>query len=344
LLELVLVLDYFILMIEDLVERITQAERLIRPYVRETPVVQSLALSEATGADVWLKCENLQVTGSFKARGATHRLLSLSDDVRGRGVVAASSGNHGVGVAYAGNALGIPVTVYVPDFVSPAKADGMRRLGARVVEFGTDGLDTEQEARRVADAHGQAYVSPYNDWSVVAGQGTVGVELERQLEDIGTVIVAVGGGGLIGGIGAYLKHRAPNVRVVGAQPANSNVMIESMRAGRVVEQPSLPTLSDGTAGGIELETVTFPLCRSVVDEWVEIEEASIADSIRHAVEVEHMLIEGSAGVAIAALSKCAPLARGRVVVVLCGANISAKRLGEALQDSRLEGSNKGPAF
>ena len=316
-------------MIDDLVDQITQAERRIRPYIRETPVVQSLALSEVTGADVWLKCENLQVTGSFKARGATHRMLSLPEDVRRRGVIAASSGNHGVGVAYAGKALGIPVTVYVPDFVSPAKAAAMRRLGATVTVFGTDGLDTELEARRAADAHDQAYVSPYNDWSVVAGQGTVGVELRRQLDDIGTVIVAVGGGGLIGGIAAYLKHHAPNVKVVGAQPANSNVMIESMRVGRVVELPSLPTLSDGTAGGIEADTVTFALCRRVVDDWIEIEESEIAAAIRHAIEVEHMLVEGSAGVAMAALTRCGSLT-GRVVVVLCGANVSAARLREVL--------------
>ena len=278
---------------------------------------------------MWLKCENLQVTGSFKARGATHRLLSLPGDVRRRGVVAASSGNHGIGVAYAGHALGIPVTVYVPDFVSPAKAAAMRRFGATVAVFGTDGLDTELEARRVAEANGQAYVSPYNDWSVVAGQGTVGVELRRQLDDIGTVIVAVGGGGLIGGIAAYLKGHAPNVKVIGAQPANSRVMIESMRAGRVVEIPSLPTLSDGTAGGIELDTLTFDLCRSVVDDWIEIDEGEIAAAMRHAIEVEHMLVEGSAGVAIAALNHCRGL-KGRVVVVLCGANVSASRLGEIL--------------
>lgn len=277
-------------MIPNLVDEITRAEQLVRPHIRETPVVQSLALSEATGADVWLKCENLQVTGSFKARGATHRLLSLPGDVRRRGVVAASSGNHGIGVAYAGHALGIPVTVYVPDFVSPAKAAAMRRFGATVAVFGTDGLDTELEARRVAEANGQAYVSPYNDWSVVAGQGTVGVELRRQLDDIGTVIVAVGGGGLIGGIATYLKGHAPNVKVIGAQPANSRVMIESMRAGRVVEIPSLPTLSDGTAGGIELDTVTFDLCRSVVDDWIEIDEGEIAAAMRHAIEVEHMLV------------------------------------------------------
>jgi threonine dehydratase len=316
-------------MIPDLVERIAQAERLIRPHIRETPVVPSLALSEATGADVWFKCENLQVTGSFKARGATHRLLSLPEDVRGRGVVAASSGNHGIGVAYAGHALGIPVTVYVPDFVSPVKAAAMRRLGATVTVFGIDGLDTELEARCVADANGQAYVSPYNDWSVVAGQGTVGVELRRQLANIGTVIVAVGGGGLIGGIAAYLKHHTPNVNVIGAQPANSNVMIESMRAGHVVEIPSSPTLSDGTAGGIEANTVTFALCQSVVDDWIEIDEGEIAAAMRHAIEVEHMLIEGSAGVAIAALKRRGAL-KGRVVVVLCGANVSAARLREVL--------------
>lgn len=318
-------------MTEELVGQIVQAERLIRPYIRETPVVQSLALSEAIGADVWLKCENLQVTGSFKARGATHRLLTLPEDVRRRGVIAASSGNHGVGVAYAGSTLGVPVTVYVPDFVSPAKAAAMRRLGATVTVFGTDGLDTESEARRVADSRGQAYVSPYNDLSVVAGQGTVGVELQRQLHDIGIVIVAVGGGGLIAGIAAVLKARAPNVRIVGAQPARSMVMVESIRAGHVVEIPSQPTLSDGTAGGIETDTVTFPLCQTLVDEWITVDENEIAGAVRHAIEVEHMLVEGSAGVAIAALSKLQHRASGRVVVVLCGANISAARLREALK-------------
>jgi threonine dehydratase len=317
-------------MIEDLVKHISQADGLIRPHIRETPVVQSLALSEATGADVWLKCENLQVTGSFKARGAVHRLLQLSDAERRRGVIAASSGNHGVGVAYAGRALGIPVAVYVPDFVSPAKSAAMRRLGATVVVFGTDGLDTEIEARRLAESEGRCYVSPYNDAAVVAGQGTVGVELRRQLDDIGIVIVAVGGGGLVGGIAAYLKHHQPNVKVIGAQPANSRVMTESMRVGRIVDIPSLPTLSDGTAGGIEPDTITFPLCRALIDEWIEISEQEIAAAMRHTIEVEHMLIEGAAGVGVAALSRLTGSLSGRVVVVLCGANLTTERLREIL--------------
>ena len=317
-------------MTENLVQQIIDAEARIRAHVRETPIVHSPALSEATGAEVWLKCENLQVTGSFKVRGATNRLLALSRDERRGGVVAASSGNHGVAVAHAGAALGIPVTVYVPDFVSPAKAAAMKRLRANVVTFGTDGLDTELEARRVAGAERRTYISPYNDLTVVAGQGTIGVELRRQLDGISAVVVAVGGGGLIGGIAAYLKHFDDRIRVVGAQPANSRVMIESVRTGRVVEIPSLPTLSDGTAGGVELDTVTFPMNRDLVDEWVEIPEDEIARAMCHAIEVEHMLIEGAAGVAVAALSRARRPLSGRVAVVLCGANVSAARLREVL--------------
>ena len=317
-------------MTHDLYERIGEAERLIRPHIRETPVVPSLALGEAIGAEVWLKCENLQVTGSFKVRGATNRLLTLPDETRRTGVVAASSGNHGIAVAHAGRALGVPVTVYVPDFASAAKVAAMRRLGANVVAFGTDGLDTEFEARRKALSQGRVYVSPYNDLAVVAGQGTVGVELDRQLSDIDAVIVAAGGGGLIAGIAAHLKHRHPGTWIVGAQPANSRVLIESIRAGQVLDLPSLPTLSDGTAGGIEADTVTFPLCRNLVDEWVEVDEGEIARAMRHAIEVEHLLIEGAAGVAIGALSKLRTPVDGRVVVVLCGANVSASRLREVL--------------
>ena len=317
-------------MIESLVQQIVDAEARIRPHVRETPVVHSPALSESSGADVWLKCENLQVTGSFKVRGATNYLLSLPDQQRRDGVVAASSGNHGVAVAYAGAALGIPVTVYVPEFVSPAKVSAMKRLRATVVTFGTDGLDTEVEARRAASAARRPYVSPYNDLAVVAGQGTIGVELRRQLDGITAVIVAVGGGGLIGGTAAYLKHHDRNVRAVGAQPANSRVMIESVRAGHVVDVPSIATLSDGTAGGIEQGTVTFPLNRDLVDEWIEVPEDEIARAMRHAIEVEHMLVEGAAAVAIAALPRSRGILRGRVAVVLCGANVSASRLKEVL--------------
>ena len=315
-------------MTDALVEQIAAAERRIRPHVRETPLVSSSALSEKTDAEVLLKCENLQVTGSFKVRGATNRLLTIDDQHRRHGVIAASSGNHGIAVAHAGKTLGIPVTVYVPEQASPVKVAAMQRLGATVVFFGTDGLDTELEGRRVAASEGRFDVSPYNDLAVVAGQGTIAVELRRQAASIDAVVVAVGGGGLIAGIAANLRQHNPRVRVIGAQPANSRVMHESIMAGHVVEIPSYPTLSDGTAGGVELDSVTFPFCRDLVDEWIDVTEEEIARSMRHAVEVEHLLIEGSAAVAMAALEKAA--LSGRVVVVLCGANVSADRLRSAL--------------
>jgi threonine dehydratase len=317
-------------MIDPLVTLIAQAERRIRPHVRETPVVQSLALGERVGAAIWLKCENMQVTGSFKVRGATNRLMTLPADARSRGVVAASSGNHGIAVAHAGRTLGIPVTVYVPAFASPAKTSSMQRLGAAVIRFGTDGLDTEIEARRAAAASSVAYISPYNDIDVVAGQGTLGVELRRQLERIDTIVMAVGGGGLIGGVAADLKRHHPGVRIIGAQPANSRVMLESVRAGQVLDLPSEPTLSDGTAGGVERDTVTFALCRDLVDEWIQVTEPEIARSMRDAIEVEHMLVEGSAAVAMAVVAEHRAPLTGNVVVVLCGANVSAKRLHEVL--------------
>ncbi len=313
-----------------LVEMIAAAERQLRPHVRETMLVHSPALSARAAADVWLKCENLQVTGSFKVRGATNRLLNLPDEARRRGVVAASSGNHGVAVAHAGKALGIPVTVYVPDFASPVKVGAMERLGATVVRFGTDGLDTELEARRVAAGRGQEYLSPYNDLTVVAGQGTIGVELRRQLADFAYVVIAVGGGGLIAGVAADLKYHRPGIRVIGAQPINSRVMAESVRAGHVLELPSEPTLSDGTAGGVEIDSITFPYCRDLVDEWIEVPEADIARSMRQTIEEEHMLIEGAAAVAVAVVAERRTTFTGPVAVVLCGANVSAERVRSVL--------------
>jgi threonine dehydratase len=205
----------------------------------------------------------------------------------------------------------------------------MRRLGAAVELCGTDGLDTELEARRVAGSRSQAYLSPYNDATVVAGQGTIAVELRRQLDHIDAVVVAVGGGGLIGGIAAELKQHRRDIRIIGAQPAHSCVMMESVRVGQVLELPSTQTLSDGTAGGVESDTITFPLCRDLVDDWITVEESEIATAMRHAIEVEHMLIEGAAGVAVAALAHAGAM-RGRVVAVLCGANVSASRLREVL--------------
>jgi threonine dehydratase len=306
-------------------EIIKAADR-IGPYVRETPLIRSLLLGDDQSG-VFLKLENLQHTGSFKVRGALNKLLTLTPEQRGQGIVTASSGNHGAAVAYGLRLLGMRGLIVVPEHASPAKVELIRRLGAEVRHHGDDSVVAENYARDYAGQRGLVYISPYNDPQVVAGQGTIGAELARQLDRIDVVFVAVGGGGLIAGIAGYLKAVWPSITVVGCLPERSPVMAESIRTGRIVEMESAPTLSDATAGGIEAGAITFDLCRALVDEYVLVDEGEIAAAIRAVIEAEHMLIEGAAGVAVAAYHKRQADFRGKnVAIVLCGANISLQTL------------------
>jgi threonine dehydratase len=323
----------------SLLRSIDAAAERLRGRVRETPVEPSAVLSEASGCRVHLKLENFQLTGSFKLRGALNKLLCLSAEQRARGVIAASSGNHGAGVARAAAALGCPATVFVPEATSDAKVHGIASAGAEVIRFGSDCVHTEAHARRVAEERGRVYVSPYNDLDVVAGQATVGVELLRQLEDFAAVFVALGGGGLISGIGTYLKSRLQSrlksrgrgIDVVACSPASSPVMHRSLAAGRIVEMETLPTLSDATAGGVEPGAVTFDLCRAAVDDSVVVSEADIAAALRTVVAHHHCLIEGAAAVAVAGFLLRAQRYAGKdVAIVLCGANIGVDVLARVL--------------
>ena len=303
----------------------------IQSHIRETPLDYSPYFSELTGANVYLKLENLQHTGSFKLRGAFNKLLSLSDDERRQGCVTASSGNHGAAVAYAMSKLGVDGVIFVPEQTSATKLDAIRRSGGDVRLFGTDGLDTETHARGYAGEHGMIYLSPYNDAAVVAGQGTIGVELARQLDPIDAVFIAVGGGGLISGVGSFLKSVNTRVRIVASQPAASDVMTRSVAAGEILELPSERPLSDGTAGGIEAGAITFDICREIVDDYVTVSEEQIADAMRAFMDSHHMLLEGAAGVAIAALiASPEPYRQQNVVVVICGANISRDPMKQVL--------------
>jgi len=299
----------------------------IGSYIRRTPLEYSPYFSELTGANVWLKLENLQITGSFKLRGAFNKLLSLSSQQIAVGCVAASSGNHGAAVAYAMNKLGVRGVVFVPETASSAKVDAIRRAGAEVQFFGTDGLDTEQHARQYASDKGMTYLSPYNDADVIAGQATCGVEIADQIDKVDALFVAVGGGGLIGGVSAYLKSVHPHMQVIGCQPAASAVMAASAKAGELLDLPSEPTLSDGTAGGIEAGAVTFELCQSLVDDYVLVSEADIAEAMREFIDAHHMLLEGAAAVPLAALKQTSDRHRGNnVVAIICGANINRDTL------------------
>ena len=303
------------------------AANAIKAHIRETPLDYSPYFSELTGAQVWMKMENLQHTGSFKLRGASNKLLSLSDEERAKGCVTASSGNHGAAVAHAMHSLGVKGTVFVPEQTSSTKVAAIKRAGADIQFFGTDGLDTEMHAREYAAANGMAFLSPYNDEQVVAGQGTCGVEIARQLPDVDAVFVAVGGGGLISGVGAFLKSVNSSLALIACQPAASPVMTESVRAGHIVDIPSDKTLSDGTAGGIEAGAITFEICRDLVDEYVLVSEEEIAEAMRGFIDSHHMLLEGAAGVALAGLMKSAAQYQGKnVVVIICGGNVSRDTL------------------
>ncbi|KAK9829755.1 hypothetical protein WJX72_007688 [[Myrmecia] bisecta] len=277
----------------------------------------------------WLKLENKQATGSFKARGAANKVFSLSEQDLDRGLVTSSTGNHALAFIHACQVLSkqrhraIAPLIYLPKTASPAKADKLRQQGAELLFYGMDCVEAELEARRVADAQGMVYVSPYNDLQVAAGQGTIAVELLQRLQHtkLDVVFVPVGGGGLISGIAAVLKSVSPNIQVVGCQPAASDVMTQSVRAGQIVDVPSGKTLSDGTAGGIEPDALTLEPCMRFVDQWVTVTEPEIAAAMLGMQRHHGMDVEGAAGVSLAAFCKLKSQLAGKyVVVVCCGGN------------------------
>lgn len=316
------------LTLSDLQSLCHEAAGRISPHVRHTPVEYSHALSEVSGAEVYLKLENLQATGSFKLRGATNALLSIGTGATG--VVAASSGNHGMAVAHAARVAGLYPLIFVPEGAAPSKVEAIEALGAEIRRVEGDPVLAETTAREHADETGLPYLSPYNDPRVVAGQGTIGVELASDLDRVDVLFASMGGGGLISGAGGYLKG-ARSTRVVACSPVNSAVMHESLRAGRVLDLPSLPTLSDGTAGGVEPGAITFDLCREIVDDSLTVSEDEIRVAMRLIIGRHHTLIEGSAAVAVAAFLQTADRWAGKqVAIVLCGANVGIGVLKKVL--------------
>src|SRR3954453_142881 len=227
--------------IAKLAAQVTDAAERIRPVVVETPVEQIEGLVPNIETEVFFKLENLQKTGSFKLRGASNKILSLSPEQAARGVIAASNGNHGLGVAAAARTAGIAAEVYVSNHVSPSKARRIEEYGAHIKRVGNDPLEAELAARAAASEQGKVFISPYNDVEVMAGQGTIAVELLRQISHLDALFIAVGGGGLIGGIGAYIKRASPQTEVVGCWPVNSPILYESIKAGRILDVAEEPT-------------------------------------------------------------------------------------------------------
>jgi len=300
---------------------IEAAYRRIQPYIRETPVEQWSANR------AYLKLEHLQRTGSFKIRGASNKIALLTPEQAARGVVAASNGNHGLGVAAAARFRGVDAEVFVSSHVSKAKAQGIESKGARLRQVGDDPLSAELAARRAAEESGRVFISPYNDRDVIAGQGTIAIELHRQVSSLDAIFIAVGGGGLIAGIGTYYKMASPRTEIVGCWAENSPVLYECLRAGKIVAVAEQPTISESTAGNLEPDSVTLQYCRNTIDRSVLVTEDEILAAMRLMLETEHWLIEGAAAVAVAAYLKEAPRYEGRkVAILLCGRNSSPEVL------------------
>jgi threonine dehydratase len=301
------------------------ARRRIAGIAHPTPLEHSRPLSAYTGAEVYLKLECAQATGSFKLRGAANAILA---DPERHPVIACSAGNHALGVAHAAALAGVEATLVVPDSASPAKLAALGRYPARLIRHGSSYDAAEAEALRLAREGGLRFVSPYNNREVVAGQGTLGAELLEQLPDADVLIMGVGGGGLLGGVGLWAKAINPQIRVVGVQAEQSAAMLASLQAGQIVGAPDEPTLADGLAGGIEPGSLTFPLVQRLADMLIAVSEAQIATAMRWCFHEHHLVVEGSAAVSVAALlgGLVAGIAGRKVVALLCGRNVAAETL------------------
>ena len=309
---------------------IWRARQAIAPFIRTTPLVRSEALSGRLGRNVHLKLETQQATGAFKLRGATTRLLQLSDAERARGVVAVSTGNHARAVAHAARIQGVPAVVCMSPLVPENKVQAVQALGAEVRIVGRNQDEAEVAAKQLAAERGLTFVSPFDDPFVIAGQGTIGLELLEDLPALDCVLVPLSGGGLIGGIALALKSADPAIRVIGVSMERGPAMVRSLAAGRPVAVEEEASLANSLGGGIGLDNrYTFALVRDLVDETVLVSEAEIAAAMRHCYWQERQIVEGGAAVGIAALlaGRTAPPG-DNVVVLLSGGNVDMRRLTE----------------
>jgi threonine dehydratase len=319
-----------------LVSDVLAATARLRGIVLRTPLEPSMALAAESGAaEVRLKLESAQATGAFKTRGAHNKIAPVAAEGSERGLVTASSGNHGIAVATAAARYEMSATILVGASVSPAKLERLRGLETDTITvevFGRDSDEAETEARRRDDAGQAVYVSPYNDADVIAGQATVGVEILDEWPECEAIVVPVGGGGLISGIGLWVKGLKPGIRLVGVQPAASPPMYAYLESGATGPMPIAPTLADGVAGNIERGSITWKMCRQLVDQMAIVDEEQIADAMRWAIDVPHLLLEGSGVLGIAALrgDQLSSVRGLRVAVVVTGRNLGVDALRQIL--------------
>jgi threonine dehydratase len=311
---------------------IRQARERIASVVRRTPLEHSRWLSDELKGDVLLKLECFQVTGSFKIRGAMSKLSRLTEQERAHGVLTVSAGNHGLAVAHCAQALSLKATIVVPRSASRAKVNAIRRYPVTLIERGATYEEAELAAREMERETGATFVSPYNDADVIAGQGTVALEILEDAPNIDALVVPVGGGGLLAGVSVAVKANYPHIEVYGAEPQASPTMHEALRAGRLIEIKEEETIADGLAGNIEAGSITFPLIAHLADGIILVSEDAMRDAIRRLAREDHIMIEGSAAVAVAALTD-ARLKGQRIAAVITGRNIGLDLFVEVISDS-----------
>ncbi|MER9627846.1 hydroxyectoine utilization dehydratase EutB [Mesorhizobium sp. M0296] len=318
---------------------IRAARERIAGKIERTPTVPSRSLSQHLGAPVYLKLEHRQTTGAFKLRGASNAIASLTDEERARGVVAASTGNHGRALAYAARLQGIDATICMSRLVPQNKLDEIRRLGAEIRIVGNSQDDAQREVERLVAEEGLIMLPPFDHPAIVAGQGTLGLEIIEQVPDAALVLVPLSGGGLAAGVAAAVKGVSPATKVMGVSMARGAAMKASLDAGHPVLVEELPTLADSLGGGIGLDNrLTFSMCRDLLDDVILLSEDEIATGIRHAYEQEREIVEGAGAVGIAAVLAGKVRASGPTVLVLSGRNIDMTLhrkiiCGEAIAES-----------
>jgi threonine dehydratase len=311
---------------------IERASRRIEGAVYRSPCQQSIPLSELTGCEIFCKLDNLQRTGSFKERGAHNALAQLSSEQQRRGVIAASAGNHALGLAYQGKLLGISVSVVMPKFAPLIKLNNCQKLGAKVTLHGKDFAEAKARAHEIGEEHGFAYIDGYDDPAIIAGQGTMGLEIVDQIPDLEAVIVPVGGGGLLAGVALAVKTLRPNAKIIAVEAEHVASFSAALRAGKPTRIELEPTLADGLAIP-QVGANAFEISRNLVDEVVTVTEEQIAVAILRIVELEKGVVEGAAATPLAAClsGKLPGLAGKRCVLLLCGGNIDPNVLSRVIE-------------
>jgi len=305
----------------EVASSVVQAHARIREHIYKTPLIPARTAGVEHNAKVLFKAEQFQYTGSFKLRGAMSKMTKHSSTGK---LITASSGNHGIASSHAAKTFSRDLTVVLPESVAPAKLAKIYSYGVEVIQHGYETGLAEKHAQQLSASGEYTYISPYNDADIVAGQGTIGLEILEQCSEVDNIFISLGGGGLVSGIGSIMKAFNPRTKIWGIAAKNSMALAASIRAGKVVETEHLPTLAEGVAGGMDEDSLTLPIAMSVVDEIVECSEEDIAIALRSLAIEENMIVEGAAALALAGFNHVTPYVTGQTsIIILCGGNVHA---------------------